>query len=359
MPQSDLERASAHSHTLLLAAVLGGVGVLFFVWAEPYLLSIWRTLARWQALELAWIGDTLPGRAIFSACRLSADHFNRLAEGLRDADPTQLSGQTVWQISDFLGRTARWLWAPVVLVMAYHLATYGGRYRRSFRNGIALFAYARRAYGRYLLRVRNALHADLYRGVDAVGKTAWQWCMEMNCLGENEKLDVNRARIALRSQLGEEFDTWAHLIAGPRGWIAQEILQCLPDQTDRENVIRYATRGHRYQATVLLALLLAVRRFGVLGTMHFQGLRSTDRPLWYALASIGRDGVAFVEAAGIMAQYEYEMALLDYANGELAATLGEVDGVIPGLTEALETEINEQPWLSTEEAVWADYDPTR
>ena len=359
MAQSDAERAGVQSQSLLLAiAVCVGV-CLVCVWAEPRLLAWWSAAAQWQASVLAWIGESLPGRLLYRLIHVDGLQFERLAAALKRADPSAMSKQTIWQVSDFLGRTARWLLAPVVLTLAYTLATYGDRYRRAFPNAMALFTYAQRSYGRFLLRVRNALHADLYHGQDAVAKTTWQWCMEQDCLRSGEKLDVELGRKGLRSQLGLQFESWDALIAGPNGWIAETILNCLPNRSDRQSVIRYACRGHGYQSTVLMALLLAVRRFGVVGCMQFQGLRSTDRALWYALESIGRDGVAFVEAAGVLAQYEYEMALLDYTNGELVPGPGEVDGAIPGLTEALETEINEQPWLSTEEAVWADYDPTR
>ena len=93
--------------------------------------------------------------------------------------------------------------------------------------------------------------------------------------------------------------------------------------------------------------------------MVFSGLRKKDRALWYALESAGRR-VAFVEAAGIIAQYEYEMALYHKGNGKVVPQEGRVEAAIAGLKEALEFEVKESSEQEkADTGVWADYDPTK
>ncbi len=63
--------------------------------------------------------------------------------------------------------------------------------------------------------------------------------------------------------------------------------------------------GHAYTATVLLRLLAEAREGGVLPPALFTWLKGVDRPLWYALNSLGRR-MPFVEAAGALAHYRAE-----------------------------------------------------
>lgn len=65
--------------------------------------------------------------------------------------------------------------------------------------------------------------------------------------------------------------------------------------------------SHAYTATVLLRLLAEAREGGVLPPALFSWLKGVDRPLWYALNSLGRR-MPFVEAAGAIAHYHAERA---------------------------------------------------
>lgn len=62
---------------------------------------------------------------------------------------------------------------------------------------------------------------------------------------------------------------------------------------------------HAYTATVLLRLLAEARRSGVLPGSLFNWLKGVDRPLWYALCSLGRR-TPFAEALGTVAHYQAE-----------------------------------------------------
>jgi intracellular multiplication protein IcmP len=69
--------------------------------------------------------------------------------------------------------------------------------------------------------------------------------------------------------------------------------------------IRRRLAGHAYTSTALLRLLEDARQGGVLPAALFSWLKGVDRPLWYALSSLGRR-VPFVEALGATSHFEAE-----------------------------------------------------
>jgi hypothetical protein len=349
----------SEGQSMLLWAV--GVAIALYLLSiyRPELLRFWQRAAVWHTQVLSLVDDVGPGRAFYNLIGVSGDQMVQLGTKLASIDAALLNKQTVWNVSEYIGRVLRWFLGPLLILLALDVMNYPKRYRRHFPNGAALFNYVKTHFGRHLARADNGLKADLYKGEHAVAKTPWQWCVEHQCVSANEMLDAPKAIAVLRRQLGPLFTTWDALIKGERGWIAKEILGFLKSKADQDGVIVFATRGHIYESTVLVALLLGTRRFGVVSCMHFAGLRRRNRALWYALESAGRR-VAFIEGAGILAQYEYEMALHSKGKGQLSAQEGRVEAAISGLNEALEfevKEVTEQEKAST--GVWADYDPTK
>lgn len=73
----------------------------------------------------------------------------------------------------------------------------------------------------------------------------------------------------------------------------------------RSEAIRRRIAGHAYTQTVLLRLLAEARQGGALPAALFNWLKGVDRPLWYALSSLGRR-LAFAEALGAMSHFEAE-----------------------------------------------------
>ena len=73
----------------------------------------------------------------------------------------------------------------------------------------------------------------------------------------------------------------------------------------RSEAIRRRLAGHAYTQTALLRLLEDARQGGVLPAALFSWLKGVDRPLWYALSSLGRR-VPFVEALGATSHFEAE-----------------------------------------------------
>ena len=73
----------------------------------------------------------------------------------------------------------------------------------------------------------------------------------------------------------------------------------------RSEAIRRRLAGHAYTQTALLRLLADARQGGVLPAALFSWLKGVDRPLWYALSSLGRRA-PFVEALGATSHFEAE-----------------------------------------------------
>lgn len=85
---------------------------------------------------------------------------------------------------------------------------------------------------------------------------------------------------------------------------------------------------HGYTHTVLMRLLDEARRGGVLPPALFTWLKGVDRPLWYALTSLGRRA-PFVEALGACAHYAAERRMGSALSGPA------VEGAVEALAAAL------------------------
>ena len=89
---------------------------------------------------------------------------------------------------------------------------------------------------------------------------------------------------------------------------------------------------HGYTHTVLMRLLDEARRGGVLPPALFAWLKGVDRPLWYALTSLGRRA-PFVEGLGACAHYAAERRLGGALNSPAVA--GAVEALAVALTRAV------------------------
>ena len=96
--------------------------------------------------------------------------------------------------------------------------------------------------------------------------------------------------------------------------------------------VRDAIGQHGYTHTVLMRLLDEARRGGVLPPALFAWLKGVDRPLWYALTSLGRRA-PFVEGLGACAHYAAERRM----GGALhsPAVAGAVEALAVALTRAV------------------------
>lgn len=85
---------------------------------------------------------------------------------------------------------------------------------------------------------------------------------------------------------------------------------------------------HAFNRTIIFALFSQARRLGVLQPAEMRWLRFFDRPLWYALQTIGRQA-GFAEAAGILSHYLYE------SKSKAALVEPQLDKAVNGLEMAM------------------------
>ncbi|MDQ1090613.1 hypothetical protein QE400_000026 [Xanthomonas sacchari] len=96
----------------------------------------------------------------------------------------------------------------------------------------------------------------------------------------------------------------------------------------QSKVVLRVIRAHGYKRTVLMAMLEAGRKGGVLPAAWFRWLKPVDRVTWYCLCDLGMQP-SCVESAGARAQY-----LTERATGAPVLT-PMVDSAINGLREYL------------------------
>lgn len=102
----------------------------------------------------------------------------------------------------------------------------------------------------------------------------------------------------------------------------------LETQAMQSKVVMRVIRAHGFKRTVLMAMLEAARKGGVLPTAWFRWLKPVDRVTWYCLCDMGIQP-SCVESAGARAQYLIEKA----AGMPVLTPL--VDSAINGLREYL------------------------
>lgn len=106
--------------------------------------------------------------------------------------------------------------------------------------------------------------------------------------------------------------------------------------------VRNVLNSHAYLMPTMMSLLLFARRRGVLIGADFLWLRPMDTTLWRSLNQTGNT-VAWVEAAGVMAHWQAEMAAAQYAKKPTPLIDPAVDQAVVGLEILLKGE--EEGWL--------------
>lgn len=100
--------------------------------------------------------------------------------------------------------------------------------------------------------------------------------------------------------------------------------------------VRKVLKRHHYVRTVLMALLVAARKNGILPPGWFRWLKTVDRITWYALNDLGTEN-ASVEAGGVRSHYNAERLI----GAPMDAP--EVEAAIEGLRDYLQEILDENP----------------
>lgn len=145
--------------------------------------------------------------------------------------------------------------------------------------------------------------------------------------------DQSAAFDVLNQQLGPVFESRSALLNSELGWLVTELMQMIPSQ-HREEVIDSMLDNHIYLSTIILRLLESARRFGVVPVSSLLRLKVEHRALWYALVSLGRK-VAFVEGAGIIAQFHYERGDQLTQDDDMKKLPAQIEPAVQGLMKAL------------------------
>lgn len=121
---------------------------------------------------------------------------------------------------------------------------------------------------------------------------------------------------------------------------AKRITSALADPLIKQyadsDVVKRALSRHTYVRTVLMAMLVAARKNGVLPPSWFRWLKTVDRITWYSLNDLGTEN-ASAEAAGVRCHWNAERltrAPLDEP---------EVEAAIDGLRDYLQEILDEDP----------------
>lgn len=323
---------------------------------EPFF-RVWKAFITPQAQVLAWLAGTPPGEWVAQRLGDSRLTLESLAVTLRDIRPGRLDWQLVRDVSNHIGRYLNLVGLPLMLLFVIS-AWKQSEGRRGpamrVRNTQAMRRYLAGGYP-WLHESPDATSAKLWGGAHPAPLTPHRFA-DHHGLIINEGLDTGRALEVYQQSLGRRFTGWETLHNQPYGFVAAAILARAP-RKHHAGLLEYAARGHLYDSTVLVSLLLGARRFGVIHNSYFRRLRQVNRGLYMALSGAGRL-VAWAEGSGIMAQYHYEMELLCIGDGNIPPVEGRVDEAVKSLAEALETDPSEHPWRLDKE-LWKNYDPTR
>ncbi|MGH8156658.1 MAG: type IVB secretion system coupling complex protein DotM/IcmP [Rhodanobacter sp.] len=102
------------------------------------------------------------------------------------------------------------------------------------------------------------------------------------------------------------------------------------------DVVKQVLKRHHYVRTVLMALLMAARKNGILPPGWFRWLKTVDRITWYALNDLGTEN-ASIEAGGVRCHYNAERLI------RAPMDAPEVEAAIDGLRDYLQEILDENP----------------
>ena len=142
------------------------------------------------------------------------------------------------------------------------------------------------------------LHAQALAGLFALRAVAFVTADERAAADFDRRTYAGLRELAWRAARRKDNDY--RPIAADYRRVIQATRPCLDHAA-----VRDAIGQHGYTHTVLMRLLEDARRSGVLPPALFTWLKGVDRPLWYALTSLGRRA-PFVEGLGACAHYAAE-----------------------------------------------------
>lgn len=269
------------------------------------------------------------------------------------------------------GEYVRWLYMPIMAVLAFLLLNKSVRGRYQKRHSMTSLAKQEAAIWPEIAPVagkqEDFVKADHTKGPWAVALTEWEFAEKHKLATRGDaKLDRDKTREVFISQLGPRWNGPKALPKHAKALYAALLLYIAGENKEGLKQLRnmsktFAARGiegmdasfadgvierldshphvrraigqHAYVFTVMPTLLQLARAAGVLASPMFIWLKTVDRRLWYTLNNVGR--YAFhVECAGIAAHWLFEKTVGEACPSPMVEKA--IDGLAMALTEYAE-----------------------
>lgn len=362
-------RRSTHGAPLLATLILLGACILFSIelwWLLHTPIS--AAVLAWKHFELGLIGRF-------------TDHYARLDAAVVAADPSTVTIAALWRLFTHVGQAVRWPAAGVLAALALLVLTRAPS--RRFRGPLDLDSlpraqadlhrYANAFVGRpqemAAPRIQGGPRASdvALHGPEWVQAYAWDpkrsyredWARRelarqlgppwagveraaphVRCLFAGFALHAARLREDAARFLGELAEALPHTDGDAVPELPEEVVAradlVLRDPALTQPCTEVAAR-HAFRSTAMLAVLEHARkRAGVLAPAQFNWLKPVDRPLWYALHSLGMPN-PYAEARGSRDHYAAECLVgeplhvpsIDRAAAGLRAEAARLESVDP------------------------------
>lgn len=341
MEYSDDRKKESGDHTMMLMLV----GVVAFIVVSAWLakesdvfIGCWKMLYLPQAKAIAWFSTTFLGELINHLIGHTSGQAAGLVQFIQNTPAHDMTVHFCWEASNFLGKYYLFIFIPFCchLTLRVYKKTQGESevYQR-FKNAkeFTLFTRKNSLDSHELLDEANKNDKDneddktdnkkdkkfnpetLGNSLSLIdfAKANDLLVKDENDVDQNNwQVDFQRTAECFIKQLGNIFTYIEDLINQPYGWAAIKIIQFIPEKYRAKNLEEISQR-HLYDFTILIALLESARKYGVVPSSLFIRLKNDYPSLWYGLNNLGRK-VAFVEGAGLSAQYAHEVFQHEHGN---------------------------------------------
>ncbi len=358
-----------HEMVLIFGAIIAFIAVSAWISKESdVFISWWKVLYLPQAKAIAWFSTTFLGEVVNYLLGHTSGQASGLVQFIENTTAHDMTAHFCWEASSFLGKYYLFVFIPLgsYLTIKVYKKTQGeSEVYQKFKNAKEFTQFVR----------KNAL--DAHEMLDEANKrnkgdetqrdgisdalddennkknkkskgfnpeelasslSLIDFAKAHNLLMSNNKERLNPKNVheCFVKQLGDTFTYIEDLINKPYGWAAIKVLQFIPEKY-RAKTLEEASKRHPYDFTILIALLDSARRYGVVPSSIFIRLKQHYPSLWYGLNNLGRK-VAFVEGAGLSAQYAHEVFQKQYRN--LKPKPQCVQAAVDGFEEAFQSEEN-------------------
>ncbi|WP_455233566.1 hypothetical protein [Geopseudomonas aromaticivorans] len=355
-----------------IAYVILLIIVLWLLYAyNDKILAIWQFIFVGIGHVVAWIASTDLGAQLVVALKRDPAKIQAIPAYIATLDAAglkKLDYMGAKQYGDYLHRISTIVIGPALIYFGMKLHKHSSMDSAVYGIYVGVPAIAKqlaKGAGRYWMsEVKDLSKVPLYEGPMSLQApiTPWRFAVMYNLVTTDEfkqvvTFDMQRAISAYEKTLGRRFKSIAELEAGPLGEVWRRVINQLPAK-EHKTAGEVVSRGHIYEKTVIISLMLAMGRTQLVDAAPLQAVtRYKDLAMFDAICSVGRR-TAFAAGGAIMAQYRYERAIYNSTSKKGALTPDPGVGAIWAareLEEAVRTDPMEMPWCE-ESDIWKNFD---